>query len=106
MRKVDDEIETHPSSETVLIVKTDFDVDDCLKSENSAGGITQSVKVLHCFCDLRAFGYGTVCELRHVCGSEIHFSFVLEKPQVARRSEICTATAAVILAKLVANKLE
>ena len=35
LRKLADSIETHASSETVLIVKRRFDVDDSLKSENS-----------------------------------------------------------------------
>lgn len=60
-------------------------------------------KVLHCFCDGGAVGYRAVCYLRPVCGSEIHSSFLLEKPRVPHRLVLCAATVAIKLARLVAR---
>jgi len=68
---------------------------------------------LHCFCDDSAVGYGAVCYLRLVFRSAIHCSFVIGKSRVAPlktvtipRLELCAATIAVKLARLVRQELE
>jgi len=110
LRKVADETETHISSETVLRVKKRFDVDDCLKYENSVDEATQTVNELNCFCDLSVVGYGAVCYLCLVFYFAIRCSSVLERPRVAHKLEFCAATIAFklprLVGRLVTKKLE
>ena len=106
LRKVADETETHISSEIVLRVKKRFDVDDCLKSENSVDEATQTVNELNCFCDLSAVGYGAVCYICLVFCFAMRCSSVLERPRAAHRLEFCAATISFKLSRLATKKLE
>jgi len=96
--------EIHASSETVLIAKRRFDVDDSWKSENNVDEVTQTVND-DCFCDPSAVGYGAVCYpcLVLVCGFAIRCSFVFERPRVACRLEFCAVTIAFKLPQLAAR---
>jgi len=106
LRKVADETETHISSEIVLRVKKRFDVDDCLKSENSVDEATQTVNELNCFSDLSAVGYGAVCYICLVFCFAMRCSSVLERPRAAHRLEFCAATISFKLSRLATKKLE